>query len=428
MPQGIEIYGEMAERAIALKNEATALMVNPIATAEDFDKAEKMITDAERIMQSSERLKAIKGNVEVNGQNVGDNVDKSGDARQDPTAADFKNWGEFFNAVKSANKGNVDPRMTFMRGEHRVAAKDLSGNIGSAGGWLAPTQFIPQILSLTAEASIVRGRATVIPMATRSIEMPALEQGGSTAGQTNYFGGIQTYYTAEWATITSTDIAWRLIELRAHDLNALIHVPDSLLADSAISLSAWIQGPMGIAGAMAHRADQAYFKGTGAGQPMGILNSGATIAQTRAGGGAISIVDIINIFSKSMPTPGRVWVAHVSTLPQLLQLSGPSGNASYLWLSGTDGQPSTLMGIPIIFTEKVNVLGAIGDIGLYDFGFYLIGERENLIFNQSDQPKWLQNGTSFKATMRHDAQTWLDLPFTLEDGSTQLSPFVVLAA
>lgn len=426
MPQGILLADEMAERAIKLRDEAKDIYLNEKSGAEEFEKAGRMVEQAETIMEKSQQLANIKANtvIQIRGNESDSNVDKKEDAKNL-----FNDWGEYLNAIVAANKGNVDDRMFAIRGDnHRVAAKDLSGNIGAAGGWLAPTQFIPQILALQAEQSIVQQRATVLPMATRSIEMPALEQGGSTAGQTNYFGGIQTYYTGEWATITSTDIAWRLIELRAHDLNALIHVPNSLLADSVISLSAWIQGPMGIAGAMAHRADDAYFNGTGAGQPMGILNSGATIAQTRSGANLIDIDDIINIFSKSFVSSNRVWVAHPSTLPQLLNLSGPSGNASYLWLSAVDGQPSTLMGMPIIFTEKVGVLGALGDIGLYDFGFYLVGIREDLIFDETDQQKWLQNGTSFKATMRHDAQAWLDLPFTYKDGSTQASPFVVLAA
>ena len=84
------------------------------------------------------------------------------------------------------------------------------------------------------------------------------------------------------------------------------------------------------------------------------------------------------------------------------------------------------MGIPILFTEKVPVLGTKGDIGLYDFSYYLIGDREDLIFSVTDQEKWLQNGTSYKATMRHDGQAWLDVPFTLMDGTKQVSPFVVL--
>jgi HK97 family phage major capsid protein len=417
---------DMVNEAVKLQNEAAVIYNDPKASADDLAKADRMIDEAIIKTTRSKKLRDIGSDMQV----LLNNPTK--DAKNNPDfELSWEGWGEYLNAVKAyKSREFTDPRLKYESPHSRmpVAAKDLSGNVGSAGGFLAPVQFIPQIRALQAEASIVAPRATVIPMATRSIQMPALQQGQTTAGVSHYFGGIQVFYQGEAATMTSTDAAFRLLTLEAYDLTGLIHVPDTLLADSAISVSAWLQGPLGLPGAFAHRADYAYLRGTGAGQPLGVLNSGALISRTRTTGSTIKYDDIVNVLSRSLPTPNRCWVASISSLATLLTINGPSGNPSYLWGSMENGVPSRLMGLPILWTEKMPAMGSAGDLLLADFSFYLIGERENYLFDTTDQVKWTQNMTSFKAVMRHDGQPWLALPFTLMDGTTTISPFVTIAA
>lgn len=418
---------DMVNEAVNLQNEVAVILNDPKATADDLAKADRMLDEAVTLTNRSTKLRSLATDMKllIN--------DPKKDKKNDPSfELEWNDWGEYLNAVQMAKKSPhyADERLKFESPHSRMpmAVKDLSSNVGAQGGFLAPVQFIPQIRALQAEASIVAPRATVIPMATRSIQMPALQQGTTTAGVSHYFGGIQVYYQGEAAAMTSTDAAFRLLTLEAYDLTGLIHVPDQLLSDSAISVSAWLQGPLGLPGAFAHRADYAYLRGTGAGQPLGVLNSGSLISRTRTTGSTIKYDDVVNLLSRSLPTPNRCWVASISSLATLLTVNGPSGNPSYLWGNMEQGVPSRLMGLPILWTEKMPAMGAAGDLLLADFSFYLIGERENYLFDTTDQVKWTQNMTSFKAVMRHDGQPWLALPFTLMDGTTTISPFVTIAA
>ncbi len=62
---------------------------------------------------------------------------------------------------------------------------------------------------------------------------------------------------------------------------------------------------------------------------------------------------------------------------------------------------------------------------LIDPRYYVIGDR-SLEIAFSDTPQFLKNQMTCRVTARRDGQPWLDKPATLQDGATQVSPFVVL--
>src|SRR5262245_42414608 len=48
----------------------------------------------------------------------------------------------------------------------------MSTQTGTQGGYLVPVEFYNRLMALVAEMSVVRPRATVIPMASRSVQVP----------------------------------------------------------------------------------------------------------------------------------------------------------------------------------------------------------------------------------------------------------------
>ena len=168
--------------------------------------------------------------------------------------------------------------------------------------------------------------------------------------------------------------------------------------------------------------------GTGAGQPLGVIGAPATIAVPRAVAGAIGINDIFNML-RDFQGVSPVWVANQRTMPQILNLNGPAGNPSYVWIgNGRDQMPTTLMGYPIFFVENAADLGARGDIGLYDFSKYLIGDRQAVTVDSSKHYRFRNDITSWRAVHRVDGRPWLSTPITYRSGNQQVSPFVVLDA
>ena len=304
--------------------------------------------------------------------------------------------------------------------------KDLTEAVGADGGFTVFPEYRSQLMALTEFMRFVRSRAMVIPMRARQITLPTLDQTGSTSGVANIYGGVIPKWTAEAASKEETQPAFRQMEIIAHKLICYTEASDELLADSAIGLETLLTTLFG--GAIANEEEWAFINGSGAGQPLGIVSPGCgvTIRHNRAAANAIGINDVFNLLSHFMGnTP--IWLAHQSTMPQILSMNGPAGNPSYVWIgNGRDAMPTTLMGYPIYFIENCATLGTEGDLILADWSKYVIGDRQTTTVDASKHFRFQNDLTSWRAVHRVGGRPWLSAPLTLRDGTTEVSPFVIL--
>jgi len=312
-------------------------------------------------------------------------------------------------------------------GDGKAEYKDLLEQTGASGGFLVPVEFRPELLGVVYEDNPIRARATVIPMSRRQLQMPTLDQTGTTAGETRQHGGIVASWTEEGVSKDETEPSFRQINLVAHKLVCYTEASDELLADEAVGLVAFLQSPMGFAGAIRWEEEYCFLRGTGAGQPLGVLNAACTFNQPRAAAGAIGVADIFNMLSHHH---GDVPCWHVTraAMPQLLALNGPAANPSYIFIpNARDGAPGTLFGFPVFYTEKLPALGTAGDILLADWNYYLVGDRQATTIDNSMHYRFRYDLTAWRAVHRVDGQPWLSAPLTLADGAFQISPFVILS-
>jgi HK97 family phage major capsid protein len=63
-----------------------------------------------------------------------------------------------------------------------------------------------------------------------------------------------------------------------------------------------------------------------------------------------------------------------------------------------------------------------------DFSYYLVRNGAGPFIAASEHVYFLNNKTVVKAFGSIDGQPWLKEPLTLDDGATQVSPFVILKA
>lgn len=427
-------YKDKLTEASQLYDKIKAIAGSDTVTAEEKANLPQMLTDAKALMAEAGQLKEIdefKSQFAVNTE-----ATQEADAAKAPrkNQAKFADWAEYLQCVHKAlnprMKTAPDSRLQFFKDEGNGGgheSKQMVESVGASGGFLVPTEFQANLQAAMGESSIVRSRATVIRMRRRAIQLPVLDQTGTTSGIPHWFGGMQFYWEEEAAEKTKTEAKFRQVELVAHKLIGYTRASDELMDDSAISLSDFLAGPMGMAGGIAWNEDYTFLQGSGAGQPLGVINAGATITVPRAAAGAIGFADLANMMENFLPSGRGVWIISQSAMADLIQLNGPAGNPSYIWQpNARDGIPGMILGMPVIWSEKVPRIGTAGDVVLADWSYYLLGDRQATTIESTQFDYWRYDQTSWRAVHRVDGQPWLSSPLTYADGTTQVSPFVIL--
>lgn len=301
-----------------------------------------------------------------------------------------------------------------------------TSTIGADGGFLIPEDMRAQLLSVALQTAVVRPRATVLPMSTARMTIPSIDE-TTRVGQV--FGGIVAYWTEEQAAAVESSAKFGQIALEAKKLTAYTEIPNETMQDAVLFGAFFDQT---FPQAMAHFNDLAYTSGTGVGEPLGWLSAGSMVTESRATSNEVAWEDVVNIFARMLPSSigNSVWVVAPNVFPQLAQMETSAGSGG-LWIGpsqGTMAPPTSLLGRPVITSDKVPALGSLGDISLVDFSYYLIGDRQAMTARSSDQFKFANDKTAFLITERVDGRPWLDNAITPPNGSDPLSAFAQLAA
>jgi HK97 family phage major capsid protein len=349
-------------------------------------------------------------------------------------------WGEFLSAVY--HRAEQTSEVTAFKKRIQNA---MSERVPSQGGFLVPEHLRSQVLMVALETAVVRPRARVIPMDSLRVPYPTIDD---TSHTSSVYGGVIGYWTEEAAALTASQPSFGRAILEAKKLTGYTEIPNELLSDSVEALAQFFADLFPTA--LAFFEDVGFLTGTGVGQPQGALNSpcavvtGGGSAGARAGGAgtAVQYGDITAMYARMWPASlnNAVWLCSPDVLPGLMGLVTASGIAPPLWLpnfSAADGYPGggngdgrhyELMGRPLIVSEKLPALAGQGCLAFIDFGYYLLGDRQEMQISSSEEYKFQNDLTAFRVIERVDGRTWIQSPITPENGGSSLSPVVLLHA
>ncbi len=348
----------------------------------------------------------------------------------------LSNIGEYCKAIFELRSPSTRPgRAELVDKLGRI--QEFQNSFGSeepgAGGFLIPEIMRSELLQLALEESIVRSKATVIPMSTLRVPIPTVDE---TSHVSSLFGGVQFYWTEEAASLTESTATFGKVVLDAKKLTGFFKVPAELL-DDAPAFAGWFDArvPKGLA----WFEDVSFMTGTGVGEPEGFINSEASVQVAKEAGQATKTIvweNIVKMYSRMLPTSlkNAYWIASIDTFPELatMALSVGTGGGP-VWIGGwsqpgSEMPPMTILGRPVIFTEKTPALGTTGDINFVDLSYYLIGDRQQVRVDSSEHFLFQNNQVAYRIIERVDGRPWLQSPLTPHNGSSStLSPFVQIA-
>jgi len=379
--------------------------------------------DMKRIVDMQNRIEELRMSLPVSGPMTVQNS-----TRQTSGSGPFNSFGEQLQAIMRAGMpgGQTDQRLF-------AAASGLNETTPSDGGFLVQQDFSPALLQGAYDASRVAPRVNRIPIspASNGLKLPGIDESSRANG--SRWGGVQSYWAGEADEATASKPKFRQIELNLKKLIGVCYATDELLADGP-ALEAVIR--QAFEDEIAFQIDNAIINGTGAGQPLGILNSGALVTVSKeAGQGAKTILfeNICGMFSR-MPGRNRanaVWYVNQDVEPQLFTMSlavGTAGAPVYLPGGAASASPyASLFGRPVIPIEQCPTLGIAGDILFVDPSQYLLIDKGGLQAQMSIHVRFVYDESVFRFTYRLDGQPSWASPMTPFQGSATVSPYVCLA-
>ena len=191
-------------------------------------------------------------------------------APQKPEEKRFGTLGEQLLAAYRAAMpgGHTDERLSTR------AASGLNESTPSDGGFLVQQDFVKELLKRTYETGILASKVKKIPISTNAngLKINAVDEDSRANG--SRWGGVQTYWEAEADEHTGSKPKFRQMELSLKKLTGLCYATDELLQDAA-ALEAVIR--QAFAEEFGFKMDDAILSGSGEGEPLGILNSGALV-------------------------------------------------------------------------------------------------------------------------------------------------------
>lgn len=314
-------------------------------------------------------------------------------------------------------------------GVHKVAGP--AAGSASTGGTLIPTAFIQQPLIQELGSSGLWARCTSLPMSALKTEIPVFET-GSQANLT-FYGGIRFYKPAEAGAITEQTFLSENIGIELHTLAAATSPTGIMLRHSPISIEALLKTMF--SKGLQYVLDRNVIAGSGANEPLGILNSKAKITVDAISGQGTNtfIWENARDMKARMPWSSRinsVWVIQPDAMPQLEGMYIPAGFGGipvFMPASGVSGQQfDTLYNRPIIESESCPALGTEGDVILFDPTMYIAayftgGEMWDL----SPHVYFLYDRETLRLLYERGGRCWWSGPRTPENGLTK-SPIVTL--
>ncbi|WP_421839748.1 phage major capsid protein [Novosphingobium sp.] len=274
-------------------------------------------------------------------------------------------------------KGFVDG---YLRMGRETELKGFSIASPADGGFTVPRAIDTEIARRLLKMSPVRSVANVVQTSTSGFRR-LISIGGTASGWASETGA-----RTETASPKFAEIVPPLGELYANP-----SATQQMLDDAAFDVSTWLAGE--IASEFARAEGAAFINGTGTNQPRGFL-TGPTAAQSDtarafgtlqfiASGNAnafdptpeAKLIDMV-FAMKAALRQGAVWMMNSATLATVRKFKAADG--SFLWQAGiVDGQPSRLLGYPVIEAEDMPDIAA----GSFPIAFgnfkagYLIAER-----------------------------------------------------
>ena len=317
------------------------------------------------------------------------------------------------------------------------SAKALDETTGASGGFLVPAQFEERIRAVGApmlfDQLVAAGRGPLM-LRTNAAELalPVLEQDQAPNVESSALvGGVRLVWREQSADVAESEPRFEQRIFRPHAADAYVAASTELISDAPQALEDTLVTLFGRAYAVLRA--RVMLRGTGVGQPRGIVGHPATISVARSTTGTQVERDtdtVLAMIQRLLPgSATAVWIAHPFWRSRLM-----ATRLGDTLLYTVNGQSlvygDTLAGIPIAYSEHLPAVTGAGSLVLADLSYYAMVERASFSVAFSEHVRFLKRQSVWLFGVRIDGAPLVNAPLILADGAgtNTVSPFVEIAA
>lgn len=337
----------------------------------------------------------------------------------------FNSLGEQLQAVYNVKYGKVDNRLV-------KASNEIKGGnegIGADGGFVVQEDFAGTMLDTAANTGDILQRVDryTVSASSNMAKWVMIDENDITE---TVFGGVQTYWTSEGATVAASKPQFREMRLELEKVMGLAYVTEELLQDASF-MGGFYERAFSVA--INRLLESSIIGGDGAGKPLGILNSPALVTvakETSQAAGSVMAENFLKMWTSCLfqNRANTVWLIHPdleSSLPTMAL------NGEPIWMpeGGISGSMyQTILGRPVIFNDQCSETGAKGDVILADLSQYMLLTKGQTKQDWSMHVEFLSDQMCFRVVLRVNGAPKINRPITLKNSNNDRSPFVTLAA
>ncbi len=338
---------------------------------------------------------------------------------------------EYCMAVRNATINPQTELPNYMREQRAIQGQ--SEQVPADGGWLLPAEPAAGIQQNIWSQGQLLSRCTRQQLGGNTMLINRVKENSRADGYR--YGEVRAYWEAEGDSTTASKMKFEQQTLGLNKLMSVVPATDELLAD-VVQLESLIQNTVPLE--LTFRAEDGIIRGTGAGQMLGILESGCLISVDKESGQDADTVVTENILNMYRSRFGSDWAwfynQELEDQLELLTIAvGTGGELARLFVPPQNpGAEATIKGRPAYAVEQCSGAGDVGDIILADLSQYVIGEKTGGIQTASSiHVYFLTDQSVFRFVWRLNGRPVMDTkitPYKRTDSNFYLSPFEAIAA
>jgi HK97 family phage major capsid protein len=238
----------------------------------------------------------------------------------------------FFKALRSGYDPQAIKGTGILSPEEEKAL--ILGN-DTAGGYLAPPEYVMEMIKDVVEWSPIRQLARIRTTSRTEVQIPKRT------------GVASASWVEETGTRSETDNpSFGMEQLRSHEMYAMTKVSKQELEDSVFNIESFLREEF--AEQFGVLEGTGFVSGNGAGQPQGLMSNANVGAVNNGHATVLSADALIALYYelKEAYLNNSQWLMNRSTLKTIRQLK--DGNGNYLWAVGIrrEAEPPTILDRP----------------------------------------------------------------------------------